>query len=111
MGKAKCAQLQDDIKEREQKHLNAMRDKVKLQEGLQMKLETMKTELAEIKEKFQNYTELEKRNSLLKDKIERQDNYLKKKLQQERQKKLAGTNLPQKTSTVAKFGNDGRRSN
>jgi len=100
--KAECSQLHNKIKDSDEKHLVAIRDKVKAEEVLKIRFEKIKAELLEKNEKILNYTELEKKNSILKDKIERQDNYLKKKLQQERQRKRSA-------STVSKIGSSKRR--
>jgi len=94
--KSKCSKLQNAFKEGEKS------------------VKIMETEVKDIKKKLQNNSELEKNNLILKDKIERQENYLKKKLQQDRQRKLSSLSLPialsgSKVSAVTRLGNKGQR--
>jgi len=100
MGKLKASylQLQNLVKREKNNHQESLQKEITIRQGAEKTLKTMRSEFIALKKQPANYAELQKTNLLLEDKITRQDNYLKKKLQHDRRKNLSSNMISVKTS-------------
>jgi len=89
--KARYLQLQKDMKKEEDDHRKHVKNEVTIRQGIDMEMKAMKNDVMELKKQDTNNAELQKKCFYLEDKVERQENYLKKKLQQERRRKLSSS--------------------
>jgi len=89
--RTKHLQLQKDMKKEEEAHKERLKNEIAIRHRVETNMKTMRSEICELKKQGANYAELQKTVLHLEDKVKRQENYLKKKLQQERKQKLSST--------------------
>lgn len=84
--KAKYLRLEKELEKKGKDHFANLQEEILIRQGMESTISRMKAENQGMKEQCKGYTELEARNFLLEDKVERQENYLKKKLQEQSRK-------------------------
>jgi len=84
--KTKCLQLEKEITKKGDDHFNVLQKEVSIRQGMDSTVTRLRVEIQGMKNQCEDYTELEAKNFLLQDKVERQENYLKKRLHEQSRK-------------------------
>lgn len=84
--KTKSLALETELGKKKSDHFTELKKEALLRQGVDSKVNTLKSEILAMKKECHSYAELEAKNFLLQDKVERQENYLKKRLHEQSRK-------------------------
>jgi len=99
--KTKSLALEIELTQKEDDHFSELQKEGMLRQGVDRTVNILKSELKGMKDQCSDYEELVAKNYLLQDKVERQENYLKKRVQEKSRKNqpFGKTPSPMRSST------------